>query len=294
MCTHSSRYRRIAIAWSEQSRPTDCTTSQSRRSPWATAPVRWICGSDRPRREPTLVRRPSFARAPATSRSPCARSTTGPCRPASSAWTSSSSTWKVPSSWCSPVANSSSPVFARSYSPNSPSTGYPRRGARRPTFHAGPWITTTGCSRGTGTSDASFRRIPRVWKTRCWCRSSGGRTKGHETLVSCPPSFSHAPPAYGAPARRLQSSQQRVVVGCAGNPLDQPLHARLGRHLLEAAAQRVDRVELPHLVELLLPARAGTRHVERREDALLGERAVELDLAVAGALELLEDHVVHA
>src|SRR3712207_7529420 len=33
--------------------------------------------------------------------------------------------------------------------------------------------------------------------------------------------------------------------------------------------------------------------VERGVDALLGQRAVELDLAVAGPLELLEDHVVH-
>jgi hypothetical protein len=34
--------------------------------------------------------------------------------------------------------------------------------------------------------------------------------------------------------------------------------------------------------------------VDRREDALVGELAVEVDLHVAGALELLEDHLVHA
>ena len=41
---------------------------------------------------------------------------------------------------------------------------------------------------------------------------------------------------------------------------------------------------------------AGARlvDVDRREDALVDQLAVEVDLAVAGALELFEDDVVHA
>ncbi len=44
--------------------------------------------------------------------------------------------------------------------------------------------------------------------------------------------------------------------------------------------------------ELLL-AGAGAVDVDRREDALVHQPAVEVDLHVAGALELLEDHLVH-
>src|ERR1700751_551655 len=55
----------------------------------------------------------------------------------------------------------------------------------------------------------------------------------------------------------------------------------------------------PHLGELaligdqLFLAGAGTVDVDRREHALLGDAPVEVDLAVAGALELLVDDIVH-
>src|SRR5882757_5427780 len=82
---------------------------------------------------------------------------------------------------------------------------------------------------------------------------------------------------------------------------------RLGvLHLVE---QEFDRGELvhgvqelaqdPHLGELalvgdeLLLARAGAVDVDRREYPLLGDAPVEVDFAVAGALELLVDDVVH-
>ena len=44
----------------------------------------------------------------------------------------------------------------------------------------------------------------------------------------------------------------------------------------------------------LFLARAALRDVDRREDPLVRQLPVEVDLHVAGALELLEDHVVHA
>ena len=40
--------------------------------------------------------------------------------------------------------------------------------------------------------------------------------------------------------------------------------------------------------------RVEALHVQAREDALLHELAVQAHLGVAGALELLEDHFVHA
>src|SRR6476661_5928357 len=76
-------------------------------------------------------------------------------------------------------------------------------------------------------------------------------------------------------------------------PLDQPLHARLGGHLAEAATQRVHVVQLIGAEEFLLATRAARGDVDRRVDALFRQRAVQLDLAIAGALELLEDDVVH-
>ena len=66
------------------------------------------------------------------------------------------------------------------------------------------------------------------------------------------------------------------------------------------AHRHQDAAQHPHLrqhrlvdQELFL-ARAGLGDVEGREGALVGDLAVEHDFGIAGALELLEDHLVHA
>src|ERR1043165_7371693 len=77
-------------------------------------------------------------------------------------------------------------------------------------------------------------------------------------------------------------------------------------HLVEEELHRIDGAHLhqdppehPHLGELagidqqLLLAGARLADVERGEDALVGDLAVEHDLRIAGALELLEDDLVH-
>src|SRR5438067_1042415 len=75
--------------------------------------------------------------------------------------------------------------------------------------------------------------------------------------------------------------------------LDEPLH-RLDRlERVERAAEFLHLLVLVLREELLLLAGAALLDVDGRKDALLGERAVEVDLAVARALELLEDHLVH-
>src|SRR5438067_8042362 len=96
-----------------------------------------------------------------------------------------------------------------------------------------------------------------------------------------------------SPASSLDRLEELRVGAVLVERLDEPLH-RLDR------LERVERsAELLHLLvlvlgeELLLLARAARLDVDGREDALLGERAVEVDLAVAGALELLEYHLVH-
>src|SRR6266550_866371 len=45
--------------------------------------------------------------------------------------------------------------------------------------------------------------------------------------------------------------------------------------------------------ELVFTTRAAGRDIDCGEDAFLGQGAIQLDLAVAGALEFLEDDVVH-
>ncbi len=66
------------------------------------------------------------------------------------------------------------------------------------------------------------------------------------------------------------------------------------RHVDEPAAQGVDRLELLGVDEQVLLARARGREVDGREQPALGDLAVEDQLHVAGALELLEDHLVAA
>src|SRR5262245_59908995 len=72
-----------------------------------------------------------------------------------------------------------------------------------------------------------------------------------------------------------------------------------GLHRLERLAVGHLPAEPPDLLELglgkqqFLPAGAGADEVERREDPAVGELALQVELHVARALELLEDDVVH-
>src|SRR6202008_2682733 len=45
--------------------------------------------------------------------------------------------------------------------------------------------------------------------------------------------------------------------------------------------------------ELVFTTRAAGRDIDSGEDSFLGKRPIQLDLAVTGALEFLEDDVVH-
>src|SRR5579863_9997957 len=137
---------------------------------------------------------------------------------------------------------------------------------------AGGWVNRWGPSR--------FGRR----HTRCMAPPIGQGTgrRGGPWLAS-----------YAGTAALLQSAQQCVVVGGCRDALDEPFHRRLRRHLLQSAAERVDPVQLVGPEELVLSARSAGANVDRGIDPLLGETPIELDLAVAGAFELLEDHVVH-
>src|SRR5436189_3889034 len=80
--------------------------------------------------------------------------------------------------------------------------------------------------------------------------------------------------------------------------LPEPLQEELGAFDLADGREHLPQQDhLPHDLgceQHLLAARAGGRDVDRREGAALLELAVEDHLGVAGPLELLVDHVVHA
>src|SRR5215813_8423062 len=63
-------------------------------------------------------------------------------------------------------------------------------------------------------------------------------------------------------------------------------------HRVEDAAQHVHLLELVGRGKELLLARTRAGDVHGREGALVGHLAVEDQLRIAGALELLEDHLV--
>ena len=71
-------------------------------------------------------------------------------------------------------------------------------------------------------------------------------------------------------------------------------------HRFDGGERREHLAQDPHAVEIFLRneqlffPRAALLDVDRREDAAVGELAIEVDFQVAGALELLEDHFVHA
>src|SRR5262245_12807087 len=76
--------------------------------------------------------------------------------------------------------------------------------------------------------------------------------------------------------------------------VDQQFHCFDGRQRVEHLAQHPDAVEIVFRDEQLFLPRAALEDFDGREHALVGELPVEMDFHVAGALELLEDHVVHA
>src|ERR1700730_10269240 len=84
-----------------------------------------------------------------------------------------------------------------------------------------------------------------------------------------------------------------VALGIA-QLVEQEIDGIHGTHGIEDAAQDVHLLELIRRDQELLLARAGTGDVHRRESPLVRDLAVENDFRIAGALELLEDHLVHA
>src|SRR3989442_1764028 len=87
---------------------------------------------------------------------------------------------------------------------------------------------------------------------------------------------------------------EELLVGLGELELvQQQLHPLDGVELRQRLAQEPDLLQLVLLEEQLFLARARLLDVDGGEDALVHEAPVEMDFHVAGALELLEDHIVH-
>ena len=86
--------------------------------------------------------------------------------------------------------------------------------------------------------------------------------------------------------------QHLVVVGVLAHDLEEPLYGFLGAVAREAAADEVDFFELVGGEEEFLAAGAAFEDIDGGVDVGLGDLAVEHELHVAGAFELLEDEVV--
>src|SRR5450432_3346236 len=141
--------------------------------------------------------------------------------------------------------------------------------------------------------------------------SGSSPSKGPTSSVQTPArsrsrkkSWAHSPRSNDAITRRgLVDGHRRGLLD-----LEQELSVALGVfHLVEQQLQRLlgiegvqhpakfpDDLQLFRRHQEFFLAGTGGVNVDRREDALVGELAVELQLHVAGALELLEDHFVAA
>src|SRR5262245_37050479 len=124
------------------------------------------------------------------------------------------------------------------------------------------------------------------------------RKNGECPLFSCSPSLLVLQRKASVPLTRPCSAlhrveEVRVGLGIA-HLVDQELGSGQLVHRMQQLAQDPDLLQLIRLRDELLAARARAVDVERRVDTLLRDAPVEMNLAIAGALELLVDDVVHA
>src|SRR4051794_17975579 len=126
-------------------------------------------------------------------------------------------------------------------------------------------------------------------------RSSGQRASVMRIAMS-PANLRSAFSLQGAGIKSLRVHRiEELAIGLGRAQLVEQEVDRIHRaHRIEDAAQDVHLLELLRIGEQFFLAGAGARDVDRRERALVGHLAVEDELGVAGALEFLEDHFVHA
>src|SRR2546430_17251841 len=120
--------------------------------------------------------------------------------------------------------------------------------------------------------------------------------KADEGTVRSPPPMSPASARALRPGRgRLGDLGEELVVALGRADLvDEQLEALALLEGVQHPAQLPDLLELVAVEEQLLVTRARRLDVDRRVNPPLRQAPVEPELHVPGALELLEDHLVHA
>src|SRR6185437_2283203 len=93
---------------------------------------------------------------------------------------------------------------------------------------------------------------------------------------------------------QIHTHQELGIALGAIHAVGQQLH-RLDRvHVAENLAQNVHAAQFLRVHEQVFLARAGAVYIDGRPDALIDHAAIKMQLHVASALELLEDHFIHA
>src|SRR5215217_4997344 len=177
-------------------------------------------------------------------------------------------------------------------------------------------VTLSNCVASTANVIRKMRAMPTP-SIRTRRRSLSGRPDASDpmmttlspAIVRSPmmiwPSFASPPAVASAPKLRLGKptiapllllihAGEEVLVGLGVLHLvEEELHRVHRAHLHEDATKHPHLGENVLLDEQLFLASAGLADIQRREDALVGDLAVEDDFRVARALELFEDDLVH-
>src|SRR5690625_4389982 len=123
------------------------------------------------------------------------------------------------------------------------------------------------------------------------CPAPAPRKKSRGNL---PPRPDNRFPLAASSLTLTEGSQELLVALRAGESREQHLHGLGSVHVRDDLAQQPHLGERAFAEEQVLTPRARLEDVDSREDAALLEATGEVKLHVAGTLELLEDHVVHA
>src|SRR6185312_5872453 len=144
-------------------------------------------------------------------------------------------------------------------------------------------VITRGCGKPPASSAS---RCPALGPESRTTATPAGRAPEDSATIVSPPRM---------PLRSgIHRFEELGVVLRLAELIEQELDGVDRSHRVEDAAEHIHLPERVGLDQQLFLASARFEDIDRREDALVGDFAVEHDFRVAGAFELFEDHFVHA
>src|SRR5262249_47057513 len=139
----------------------------------------------------------------------------------------------------------------------------------------------------------SVVRTSRAWPRRGRPSLRPARPPGTSACRECGRSAAWAVP-FARQSLGVHRLEELLVVLRLTQLVEHELDGVLRAHRIGDAAQDVSLLQPLLGRDQLFLAGAGLDDVDRREDAFVADLAVQHDLRVAGALELFENHLVHA